>query len=219
MSASIKSHSTPQRVAFASASHFAQPHATPYHSPAFELISDPQPRIMTRTGLVQEAASADPCAGQGPKEVSGDGEQDLEVGTDDESALRKIQKPKGEVSRPGRGGYNLRVELKWSTERFDKVKAYIDKLVQEHLDCTEPLTKQIASKVEEVRSLAVKKFRFLDDYHDYWAVDDFVRCHLKYRKQALQKISLQNEAAKTRKEIKEVRQRLAQAEKEARKQK
>ncbi|KAJ3871626.1 hypothetical protein F5051DRAFT_312687, partial [Lentinula edodes] len=94
----------------------------------------------------------------------------------------KIPKPRGEVSRPGRGGYNLRVELKWSTDRFDKVKAYIDKLVQAHLDCTEPLTKQLASKVEEVRSMAVKKFRFLDDYRDHWAVDDFIRCHLKYRK-------------------------------------
>ncbi|KAJ3766546.1 hypothetical protein FB446DRAFT_608872, partial [Lentinula raphanica] len=94
----------------------------------------------------------------------------------------KIAKPPGEVSRPGRGGYNLRAELKWPAARFDKVKSYIDKLVENQLDCTQPLSKQIMTKVEDVRSQASAKFRFLDDYLDHWAVDDFIRCHLKYRK-------------------------------------
>jgi hypothetical protein len=34
----------------------------------------------------------------------------------------KIRKPVGEVSRPGRGGYNLQVALGWSSKEYKKLK-------------------------------------------------------------------------------------------------
>ncbi|KAJ3859655.1 hypothetical protein EV359DRAFT_86169 [Lentinula novae-zelandiae] len=158
-------------IAHPSSSPFIHPRISIHKSPASEPNRTSQPHIiLTRNGQVQKTTPAqvshvadinvtntsNPI--KGPEAVTPGSDNADEELEDDDSALGKIPKPWGEVSRPGRGGYNLRVELKWSTDCFDKVKAYIDKLVQAHLDCTEPLTKQLASKVEEVRSMAVKKF-------------------------------------------------------------
>ncbi|KAJ3970633.1 hypothetical protein EV361DRAFT_993738 [Lentinula raphanica] len=145
-------------------------------------------------------------------------EEEQEQDDDDDESVHdsKIAKPPGEVGRPGRGGYNLRTELRWSVERFNKVKKYINGLVEQKLDCLQPLSKQTFAAVEEVRSMAVDKFIFLNDYHDNWAVDDFIRCHLKYRKQALQKIALGKEAADAKEELQRYRQREAEKKKEKR---
>lgn len=43
--------------------------------------------------------------------------------SDDE---RTVQKPEGEARRPGRGGYNLERELKWSKKDFTQVKVGLE---------------------------------------------------------------------------------------------
>lgn len=48
-----------------------------------------------------------------------------EESMDDDEEDDKIPKPNGEVGRPGRGGYNLRIALGWEDERYDKVKVSI----------------------------------------------------------------------------------------------
>ncbi|KAJ3714852.1 hypothetical protein C8R42DRAFT_726348 [Lentinula raphanica] len=143
-------------------------------------------------------------------------DDDVDDEADDDGSDRKIAKPSGEVGRPGRGGYNLRHALNWSIARFDKVKRFIDATVETKLDCLKPLSKQDRSKVEEVRTLAVTKFSFLEDYRDDWVVYDFIRCHLKYRKQALQKLALEETATQAQEKIQEYQQRLRSAEKRAR---
>ncbi|KAJ3858524.1 hypothetical protein EV359DRAFT_87612 [Lentinula novae-zelandiae] len=100
----------------------------------------------------------------------------------------KIEKPTGGVGKPGRGGYNLlRIALKWPEKRFNEVKKFIDETVEAKLDCLQPLGKQQYLKLEEVRTLAVAKFSFLEEYRGDWVVYDFIRCRLKYRKQALKR--------------------------------
>ncbi|GAW02641.1 hypothetical protein LENED_004307 [Lentinula edodes] len=123
----------------------------------------------------------------------------------------KIPKPPGEVSRPGRGGYNLRVVLKWSNGRFLKVKRFIDAAVEDKLDCLQPLTKQSPANVEE----ALQKFYFLNEYSDNWVIDDFVKCHLKYLKQALQKKAMKTAVAEARQEAQRATLRAELAEKKA----
>ncbi|KAJ3851053.1 hypothetical protein EV368DRAFT_83918 [Lentinula lateritia] len=108
----------------------------------------------------------------------------------------KIDKPAGGVGGPGRGGYNLlRGALKWPEKRFNEVKKFIDETVEAKLDCLQPLGKQQYLQVEEVRTLTVAKFSFLDEYRGHWVVYDFIRCRLKYRKQALKRTALMKAAA------------------------
>ncbi|KAJ3902049.1 hypothetical protein F5879DRAFT_924162 [Lentinula edodes] len=108
----------------------------------------------------------------------------------------KIEKPTGGVGKPGRGGYNLlRVALKWPEKRFNEVKKFIDETVEAKLDCLQPLGKQRYLKLEEVRTLAVAKFSFLEEYRGDWVVYDFIRCRLKYRKQALKRTASMKAAA------------------------
>ncbi|KAJ3897770.1 hypothetical protein F5879DRAFT_995561 [Lentinula edodes] len=123
----------------------------------------------------------------------------------------KIPKPPGEVSRPGRGGYNLRAVLEWSNERFLKVKRFIDTTVEDKLDCLQPLTKQSPANVEE----ALQKFYFLSEYRDNWVIDDFIKCHLKYLKQALQKKAMKTAVAEARQEAQRATLRAELAEKKA----
>ncbi|KAJ3873305.1 hypothetical protein F5051DRAFT_444375 [Lentinula edodes] len=144
-------------------------------------------------------------------------DRDSSIGiVDDDSELGdpRIPKPAGEVSRPGRGGYNLQNALNWPGNRFINIKKFIDKAVEENLDTTKPFTKQLPSKIEEVQTIASKKYPCLDDYRDNWVTNDFIKCHLKYRKQAIQKERLGEEAQKARGEAVEARRRVKELEKE-----
>ncbi|KAJ3887129.1 hypothetical protein GG344DRAFT_81034 [Lentinula edodes] len=102
-----------------------------------------------------------------------------------------IPKPPGEVGRPNRGGYSLFDVLSWPRKKYDQVKKYINKLVDDHLDCEVPMSEQMAVKVKKFRELAVEKYPFLKEYSGLWAVDDFIRNHLKYQKSVLRKEKLE----------------------------
>ncbi|KAJ3713710.1 hypothetical protein DFJ43DRAFT_1043913 [Lentinula guzmanii] len=110
----------------------------------------------------------------------------------------KIPKPPGPVGRPGRNGYNLRVALQWQDERHEKVKAFINKLVDSKLDCTISFSKQVKEKLDVVRQQAATKFPILAEYRGQWATDDFIRCRLKSRRVALQKAELERQVGETR---------------------
>ncbi|KAJ3840928.1 hypothetical protein F5878DRAFT_611702 [Lentinula raphanica] len=97
------------------------------------------------------------------------------------SSIQEIQKPPGEVGRPGRGGYNLRNVLGWSKREYDDVKDFIRGLVL-CLDCNIPFTKQPLQDINFIRTQAVMQYGFLARYQHHWVVDDFVRCRLKYEK-------------------------------------
>ncbi|KAJ3711852.1 hypothetical protein DFJ43DRAFT_1044308 [Lentinula guzmanii] len=114
----------------------------------------------------------------------------------------KIPKPLGEVGRPNRGGYTLRVVLKWKDERYHEIKSFINNLVDSKLDGTLPLGKQIKEKVDAVREAAAVKFPILDEYQDQWATNDFIKCRLKGRQVALRKAELERQVAEKKKKSK-----------------
>lgn len=142
-----------------------------------------------------------------------DGDEDSMDSEEDD----KIPKPNGEVGRPDRGGYNLKIALGWEDDRYDKVKvstmdahhllishrhqAFINNLVDNHLDGKIPLTEQTSANAQTVRDKvdifsiallslviahksyqAVVKYKFLDEYQDHWATTDFIKTCLKVRK-------------------------------------
>ncbi|KAJ3765867.1 hypothetical protein FB446DRAFT_794638 [Lentinula raphanica] len=109
-----------------------------------------------------------------------------------------IPKPPGEVGRPNRGGYSLYPVLGWPKKKYDKVKLFINELVEKHLDCTAPMSDQGLESVKKVRIQAVEKFDFLKEYRGLWVIDDFIRNHLKYRKTVLKKERLEKIAAEAR---------------------
>ncbi|KAJ3873850.1 hypothetical protein F5051DRAFT_431848 [Lentinula edodes] len=109
-----------------------------------------------------------------------------------------IPKPPGEVGRPGRGGYSLFEVLSWPRKKYDKVKKFMNNLVEDHLNCDLPMSEQGAANVKKVRQLAVEKYIFLKEYSGLWAVDDFIRNHLKYQKAVLRKERLEKIAAEAR---------------------
>ncbi|KAJ3845629.1 hypothetical protein EV368DRAFT_70549, partial [Lentinula lateritia] len=98
-----------------------------------------------------------------------------------------IPKPPGEVGRPGCGGYSLFEVLSWPRKKYDKVKKFINNLVEDHLDCDVPMSEQSAANVRKVWQQK--------EYSGLWAVDDFIRNHLKYQKSVLKKERLEKIAA------------------------
>ncbi|KAJ3779647.1 hypothetical protein GGU10DRAFT_382084 [Lentinula aff. detonsa] len=87
----------------------------------------------------------------------------------DEEDMRKIEKPLGEVGRPGWGGYNLEAALDWPRSQLKRVKTI----------WTAPSVFLI-NPWSDWRGLA--KFPFLANYRRLWVVDDIIRCRLKYEK-------------------------------------
>ncbi|KAL0059702.1 hypothetical protein AAF712_013535 [Marasmius tenuissimus] len=121
-----------------------------------------------------------------------------EADREDRDSLPKIPKPEGEAGRPKRGGYNLEEKLGWDSKVLSQVKSFVKDQVLSKLNCSAPFTSQPPDKLEEIRASAIDKFPMLMRYEDCWAVDDFIRCHLKYQKQKLMKEENEALAAKTR---------------------
>ncbi|KAF8880604.1 hypothetical protein CPB84DRAFT_1639755, partial [Gymnopilus junonius] len=91
-----------------------------------------------------------------------------------------IPKPDGEAGRPGRGGYNLEQALGWEAKKYQSIKTYVKKLVEEHLDPTKNFSSQSLTGLVNVRTLACQKFPVLQDYADSWPVIDLICLDLKY---------------------------------------
>ncbi|KAF9072146.1 hypothetical protein BDP27DRAFT_1418288 [Rhodocollybia butyracea] len=134
--------------------------------------------------------SSTPVPSEAPREQTDESDSNID---------NKVPKPPGEVGRPGRGGYNLRVQLQWTDEKYDKIKAFINKLVNDKLDCTISITQQIATKLEAVQAQAISKYPLLDEYRDHWVLNDFIKNRLKVCKAALHKEELEKVAAEAQK--------------------
>ncbi|KAJ3740308.1 hypothetical protein EV360DRAFT_90432 [Lentinula raphanica] len=156
-------------------------------------------QVTISTPLSSGSSTSTPAVTGGPKkETAPKPPLFLESDSDDSDDDDKIPKPTGEAGRPGRGGYSLRAALKWSDEKHGKVKRYINRIVQDKLDCTIPYTEQPLLALKQVRDLAAAKYPVLNQYRDNWATDDFIRAQLKYRKSALQKEAVETELAEIR---------------------
>ncbi|KAI6030170.1 hypothetical protein EDC04DRAFT_101086 [Pisolithus marmoratus] len=100
-----------------------------------------------------------------------------------ESELRagdKIPKPNGEAGRPGRGGYNLEEQLGWSADDFKKLKRFINKAMEQHLDTTKCRSLQDLNALGTVCDLATAKFPDLENFAHCWPVLDQIQMRLKY---------------------------------------
>ncbi|KDR68197.1 hypothetical protein GALMADRAFT_146446 [Galerina marginata CBS 339.88] len=91
-----------------------------------------------------------------------------------------IPKPEGEAGRPGRGGYNFEEALAWTKKDFQKLKKFMNDLIDTHLDTSKKPSSQSQASVNTVRKQAVDKFPTLNNYEDVWPVMDLIRIRLKY---------------------------------------
>ncbi|KAH7880260.1 uncharacterized protein C8R40DRAFT_1165169 [Lentinula edodes] len=176
-------HHTPHSPKHSSDSSTSATNSLASHSPASVSMADDLAQAIDRSS---KTVSAVPAKRRGPPALV------FENDSDDDFL---IPKPPGEVGRPNRGGYSLFDVLSWPRKKYDQVKKYINKLVDDHLDCEVPMSEQTAAKVKKVRELAVEKYPFLKEYSGLWAVDDFIRNHLKYQKSVLRKEKLEKIAA------------------------
>ncbi|KAH7906574.1 hypothetical protein BJ138DRAFT_1015980 [Hygrophoropsis aurantiaca] len=94
----------------------------------------------------------------------------------------KIPKPKGEVTRIARDGYNLLAALKWSPEKYVEVQTHLQKLAVKHLDLQNTFKKQKPQSLVRFHDEAKKLYPVLADYEDDWAASDFLRVYLKNAK-------------------------------------
>ncbi|KAL0574080.1 hypothetical protein V5O48_007865 [Marasmius crinis-equi] len=135
-----------------------------------------------------------------------DSGDDFDPETDEESiGIGKIPKPRGDAGRPGSGGYSLKETLNWSSLRYDQVwvgfpfllfvfvfvakteiaQSFVKEQVLRELDWTLPFTEQPEEKIRLIRRACLDQFSFLADYRKLWVVDDMIRSHIRYKKQAI----------------------------------
>ncbi|KIJ68875.1 hypothetical protein HYDPIDRAFT_25127 [Hydnomerulius pinastri MD-312] len=92
----------------------------------------------------------------------------------------KIPKPPGEPGRPGRGGYTLETALDWNHKTYAKLKKFTHRLIEEHLDVTKCASAQNTTLLKVVRNKAVDAFPDLENYSNYWPVNNIIMMRLKY---------------------------------------
>ncbi|OAX32476.1 hypothetical protein K503DRAFT_654098, partial [Rhizopogon vinicolor AM-OR11-026] len=90
-----------------------------------------------------------------------------------------IPKPKGEVGRPGRGGYNLEKALHWDAKRFMKFKEHVHRSIEKHCDTSRSKIHQDCVALDSVQKEAISYFPELNDYEDCWPVGDIIQMQLK----------------------------------------
>ncbi|KAG2742116.1 hypothetical protein P692DRAFT_20750317 [Suillus brevipes Sb2] len=93
------------------------------------------------------------------------------------SLLAKIPKPRGEVSRIKRGGYNLHEALGWPFSDYEKTRVL--HLAREHLKINKSWSSQAKAGLTIVYAEATKQYHILDRYEDNWVVSDMLRIFLK----------------------------------------
>ncbi|KAL0064352.1 hypothetical protein AAF712_008652 [Marasmius tenuissimus] len=133
-----------------------------------------------------EAATQGPSAGeratvtQEPSDSENYGMEEAE----------KIPKPRGEVGRPGGGGYHLERALGWPKAKFEQVTGFVRQQVLSIMDCAVPFTQQPEAELERVRAASVREFPWLSTYKDLWVIDDMVRSRLKYQRTAMRRMAV-----------------------------
>ncbi|KAF8875210.1 hypothetical protein CPB84DRAFT_1631322, partial [Gymnopilus junonius] len=90
-----------------------------------------------------------------------------------------ISKPKGEASRPGRGGYNLFKTLGWNQRTYNSVLELVTKLAKEKLDTTRSYRSQSKKAMHRLIEAVRKEYKFIEDYDNDWPVHDMLKTYLK----------------------------------------
>ncbi|KIJ09591.1 hypothetical protein PAXINDRAFT_87261 [Paxillus involutus ATCC 200175] len=84
-----------------------------------------------------------------------------------------ICKPRGEVSRINRGGYNLQDKLSWPVAEYEKIQ------VSAHLTVRKSWVKQSKEQLQIVFEKSKARYPLLQEYEGGWVVSDFLRVYLK----------------------------------------
>ncbi|KAG2118567.1 hypothetical protein BD769DRAFT_1672225 [Suillus cothurnatus] len=100
--------------------------------------------------------------------------------TENLSEDSKIPKPPGEPGHPGHGGYTLNGALDWNPKAYAKFKKFMHHLIEEHLNMTKCASSQNHALLKVVHDKAVDAFLDLDNYSDFWPLNDMIMMHLKY---------------------------------------
>ncbi|KAG6372573.1 hypothetical protein JVT61DRAFT_7686 [Boletus reticuloceps] len=90
-----------------------------------------------------------------------------------------IPKPRGEVSRINRGGYNLQEKLGWPATDYEEIRGFVIQLAREYLNTTRPWGRQFPDQLQIVFRKVKERFPLLCDYEGDWVVSDFLRVYLK----------------------------------------
>ncbi|KIJ09722.1 hypothetical protein PAXINDRAFT_17198 [Paxillus involutus ATCC 200175] len=90
-----------------------------------------------------------------------------------------IPKPRGEVSRINRGGYNLQDKLGWPAVEYDEIRTFVIHLAREHLNLRKPWGRQIKEQLQIVFVKSKERYPLLQEYEGDWVVSDFLRVYLK----------------------------------------
>ncbi|KAI9455841.1 WD40-repeat-containing domain protein [Boletus coccyginus] len=90
-----------------------------------------------------------------------------------------ILKPRGEVSRINRGGYNLQDKLGWPSAEYEEIRSFVVHLAREHLVIRKPWSKQQREQLEVVFAKGKERYPQLSQYDGDWVVADFLRMYLK----------------------------------------
>ncbi|KAH7902874.1 hypothetical protein BJ138DRAFT_1120993 [Hygrophoropsis aurantiaca] len=98
------------------------------------------------------------------------------------NATSRVPKPKGEVTRISRDGYNLLTALGWTSDQYTEIQSYLQKLAGKHLDLQSTFKKQNQLKLARFQDEAKKRYPILANYEDDWAASDFLRVYLKNAK-------------------------------------
>ncbi|TFK54584.1 hypothetical protein OE88DRAFT_1788223 [Heliocybe sulcata] len=98
-------------------------------------------------------------------------------------AATLIPKPRGEVNRISRGGYNLSAEMRkhgWKGTTLTTLKNHVHGKARELLDLKQTVVFQEKSNIEKVKQSALESFTDLQHFEDCWPVYDILKTHLKY---------------------------------------
>ncbi|KAG1858601.1 hypothetical protein C8R48DRAFT_546203, partial [Suillus tomentosus] len=92
----------------------------------------------------------------------------------------KIPKPRGDVSRIKRGGYNLSEALGWPSSDYEETRTFVVQLAREHLNINKSWSSQTKTGLTIVYAEVGKEtVSCLDRYEDNWVVGDMLRIFLK----------------------------------------
>ncbi|KAG1761267.1 hypothetical protein EDD22DRAFT_847892 [Suillus occidentalis] len=138
--------------------------------------SSPYPKVVCR----ERSRSRTPISSDSSGSFDSLSDSDLSTSAASLSEDSKIPKPAGEPGRPGRGGYMLREALDWSPKAYTKFKNSMHHLIEEHLDTTKCASSQSPILLKTVRDKAVDAFPDLENYTEFWPVNDIVMMRLKY---------------------------------------
>ncbi|EIW81971.1 hypothetical protein CONPUDRAFT_152864 [Coniophora puteana RWD-64-598 SS2] len=94
----------------------------------------------------------------------------------------QISKPKGEVTRLKRDGYNLQDALGWSDDHYADVQRHLQDLATKHLNPTKTFKAQTAEAFSKLCDEAKKKYPELANYEDDWVAADFLSIYCKNKK-------------------------------------